>query len=247
MNKKLNWDNAFGKKVLRNFFNYKDIDLIKSHVLELEKKEDKKDFIWKFYEKNINRINRIEYFIKYDKYFYELAHREDILKIAEDLLGEKPILFKDKINFKYPEGEGFKAHQDISAGWGKYTNKHVTIAIPLCDTKHDNGCIYFGPKMTAMQTDYFQDINEVDICLDKVETRKGDIFCFDSYVVHASYKNFSNKERIIIFFTYTPFNDGDYYEKYHSDKFKNVPPDICKVKGKKYRSGNSNSEFYEFN
>ena len=35
------------------------------------------------------------------------------------------------------------------------------------------------------------------------------------------------------------------YELYHSDKFKNVPPDIYKVKGKKYRSGNTNiaSEF----
>ena len=85
MNKKLSCNNAFGKKVIRNFFNDKDIDLIKSYVLRLERKEDKKNFIWKFYEKNINRINRIEYFIKYDKYFYELAHREDILKIAEDL------------------------------------------------------------------------------------------------------------------------------------------------------------------
>ena len=26
------------------------------------------------------------------------------------------------------------------------------------------------------------------------------------------------------------------------DKFKSVPPDIFKIKGKKYRSGNSNSE-----
>ena len=221
--------------------------LIRSHVLELENKEDKKDFIWKFYEKDINRINRIEYFTKYDKYFYELAHSDNILKISEDLLGEKPILFKDKINFKYPEGEGFKAHQDISAGWGKYTNKHVTIAIPLCDTKNDNGCIYFGPKMTHMQTDYFQDINSDDINLEKVETQKGDIICFDSYVAHASYKNHSNNKRIIIFFTYTPFNDGDYYEIYHADKFKKVPPDIFKIKGKKYRSGNSNSEFHEFN
>ena len=104
---------------------------------ELEKKEDKKNFIWKFYEKKIKRINRIEYFTKYDKYFYELAYNEKILKIVEDLLGEKPILFKDKINFKYPGGEGFRAHQDISAGWGQYTNKHVNLAIPLCDTNNE--------------------------------------------------------------------------------------------------------------
>lgn len=162
------------------------------------------------------------------------------MKIAEDLLGEKPILFKDKINFKYPEGEGFAPHQDVSAGWGKYTNKHITIAIPLCDTNDNNGCIYFGPKITNMQTDYFEDMKKDSISLEMVETKKGDIICFDSYIAHASYKNLSNEKRIIVFFTYTPLNNGDYYEQYHSDKFKNVPPDIYKVKGKKYRSGNTN-------
>lgn len=240
MNKRPTWSKAFGKKVFNQFFNSKEIDLIRSHVLELVKKEDKKDFIWKFYENKINKINRIEYFTKYDRYFYELAHNEKILKIVEDLLGEKPIIFKDKINFKYPGGEGFKTHQDISAGWGKYTNKHVNVAIPLCDTNDNNGCIYFGPRMTNMKTEYFQDIKEKEISLGKVETRKGDLICFDSYIAHASYKNLSEKERIIIFFTYTPLNDGDYYEQYHMDKFKNVPPDIYKLKGKKYRSGNTN-------
>ena len=63
-----------------------------------------------------------------------------------------------------------------------------------------NGCIYFGPKMTEMQTEYFQDINEDYIHLEKLETRKGDIICFDSYIAHASYKNLSDKERINSFF-----------------------------------------------
>ena len=215
-------------------------------MLEIEEKE-LKNFIWKFYEKEINRISRIEYFTKYDKYFYELANSKKILKIVDDLLGKKPILFKDKINFKYPGGEGFKAHQDISAGWGKFANKHFNVAIPLCDTRYENGCIYFGPKMTDMYTEYFEDINENDFPLEKVETIKGDIICFDSYIAHASYKNLSDKERIIIFFTYTPFNNGDYYEAYYADKFKSVPPDICKIKGKKYRSGNSNSVMNSFN
>ena len=240
MIKKPNWSDAFGKRIIKSFFNDNEIDLIKNRVLELERKEDKKNFIWKFYEKKKNRINRIEYFIKFDEYFYKLAHSRNLLKIAEDLLGEKPILFKDKINFKYPEGDGFAAHQDVSAGWGKYTNKHVTIAIPLCDTNYNNGCIYFGAKLTNMQTNYFEDLKEDNIDLEMVETKKGDIICFDSYVPHASYKNLSNTKRIIIFFTYTPLNNGDYYEQYHSDKFKNVPPDIYKVKGKKYRSGNTN-------
>ena len=43
-------------------------------------------------------------------------------------------------------------------------------------------------------------------------------------------------------FTYIPKAQGDYYEQYHRDKFKNVPPDIYKEKGKAYRSGNTNKE-----
>ena len=53
-------------------------------------------------------------------------------------------------------------------------------------------------------------------------------------------KNNSNYKRQILFLTYTPKSEGSFYEIYHSDKFKVVPPDICKVKGKTYRSNNTN-------
>ena len=122
-----------------------------------------------------------------------------------------------------------------------YCNKHVNIAIPLCDTNIENGCIYFGPRMTDMQTDYFQDMPSASITLEKKESFKGDLICFDSYIPHSSYANKSDQKRIILFFTYTPISCGDFYEKYHADKFKNVPPDIYKEKGKKYRSGNTNT------
>ena len=65
-----------------------------------------------------------------------------MISLANKLLGEESILFKDKINFKYPGGEGFKPHQDVSAGWGKYCNKHINIAIPL-PNQPQNGCIFW--------------------------------------------------------------------------------------------------------
>lgn len=235
-----NWNNSIGSKIFKNVFSNSEIDEIQEKVTLLEEESDKKNYIWKFYEKEINRINRIEYFVKFNKFFKDLANEKRIVDTVQDLLGEKPVLFKDKINFKYPGGEGFAPHQDVSAGWGMYCNKHVNVAIPLCDTNVENGCIYFGPRMTHMQTDYFQDLPNDSINLEKKETKKGDIVCFDSYVAHSSYSNKSNKKRIIVFFTYTPFSSGDFYEKYHSDKFKNVPPDIYREKGKSYRSGNTN-------
>ena len=91
-----------------------------------------------------------------------------------------------------------------------------------------------------MLTNYFEDLKEEEVSLNKYETNLGDIICFDSYIPHASYKNSSDKRRIIVFFTYSPLKNGDFYEQYHADKFKNVPPCIYKEKGKKYRSGNTN-------
>ena len=50
------------------------------------------------------------------------------MEVVNELMGEESVLFKDKINYKYPGGEGFQPHQDITAGWGNYTNKHVSFA-----------------------------------------------------------------------------------------------------------------------
>ena len=141
------WNNSFGVKIIRNFFSEKEINSILMNVNELEEEKDRKNYIWKFYEKDIKRINRIEYFVKFNKYFRNLANDNRLIAEANRLLGEDSILFKDKINFKYPGGEGFKPHQDVSAGWGKYCNKHINIAIPLCSTNEENGCIFFGSKM----------------------------------------------------------------------------------------------------
>ena len=156
-------------------------------------------------------------------------------------MGEESVLFKDKINYKYPGGEGFQPHQDITAGWGNYTNKHVSFALPLCDTDDENGGIYFGDTITEQLTPNFTDLTlELDYKL--ICTSLGDVIFFDSYVPHASYDNKTQDPRPFLFFTYTPKSDGDFYEQYHADKFKNVPPDIYKVKGKSYRSGNTNVE-----
>ena len=81
---------------------------------------------------------------------------------------------------------------------------------------------------------------DLNLPYDAICTDIGDVILFDSYVPHASYENKTSDPRPILMFTYTPKSEGDYYEKYHADKFKNVPPDIYKEVGKSYRSGNTN-------
>tara|TARA_Y100000816_G_C25588731_1_gene316235 strand:- start:16 stop:522 length:507 start_codon:yes stop_codon:yes gene_type:complete len=162
-------------------------------------------------------------------------------KLSQDLIKNKNLfLMKDKINFKYPLGDGFIEHQDISAGWHKYGKKHITIAIPLTITTIDNGCLWVADINCKKQlTEDFTNLNNsiVSNSLYKsIETNIGDIFMFDSFLPHKSFKNNTDKPRKILYFTYT---DTDKYEIYHNDKFKVVPPDFYRDKNKKYKSNNT--------
>src|ERR1041384_3658355 len=59
---------------------------------------------------------------------------------AEETGGETAVLFKDKINFKLPGGDGFKPHQDQQAGWSIYADLFVTAMVSIDDTTGENGC-----------------------------------------------------------------------------------------------------------
>lgn len=233
------WSKAFGKKVVKELFTEKEMQSILNETIKLTREEDKKDYIWKFYESENNKINRIEYFVNYNKFFNILSQNEKIVNQVNELMQEDSVLFKDKINCKYPNGEGFHSHQDITAGWGNYTNRHVSMALPMRDTGWENGGILFGKKENEQLTKNFTNL-DIDIDYNLEPTKLGDAIFFDSYVPHKSGKNTSLESRFILFLTYTPKSEGSFYEQYHMDKFKNVPPDIYKIKGKKYRSGNSN-------
>ena len=237
---KVSWEKAFGFKLIKEMFTIEEINKLIKETDILEKEKDRKNFIWKYYEKSSNSISRIEYFVNYSNFFLEFANNKKIINLVSNLMGEECILFKDKINFKYPGADSFVLHQDVTAGWGMYTNKHINIAIPYCDTNELNGNIFFGSRTPHMLTDYFEDLTKYNENLIPVKTKKGDAIIFDSYIPHASYENNSTNKRQIIFLTYTPKSQGSFYEKYHSDKFKVLPPDICKVKGQSYRSNNTN-------
>lgn len=226
---------TFGFKKIENVFSPEEINNILSNVNIIKNIEDKKDFLWKYFN-NENNISRIEYFVNFSDFFKQLSQNEKILNIVNKLMGEESIIFKDKINFKYPNEKGFLPHQDITAGWSNYTNKHITVGIPLCNTNDDNGCLYFSKdKINQQLTENFKDL-DLDLEYNPVYTNIGDIVIFDSFIPHKSFTNNTSEERPFIYFTYTPKSEGSYYEKYHQDKFKNVPPDIYREKDKIYRS-----------
>ena len=218
-------------KIFRNYFSNDMIQNINNEVKQLE--NEKPTSIWKYYEHyNKNVLSRLEYFVNKSKFMKDLSK-----KLIQNT---NIFLMKDKINFKYPQGEGFIAHQDISSGWHKYGKKHITIAIPLTVTTIDNGCLWIVDINCKKQLtpDFTNLDNSIinDNLYKPIETNIGDIFIFDSFLPHKSFKNNTNESRKILYFTYT-YNDK--YEEYHTDKFKYVPPDIYRDSKKKYRGNNT--------
>ena len=66
----------------------------------------------------------------------------DAARAAVAQFPEQPaVLFKDKIHFKLPGGDGFKAHQDVQAGRDAYARYQVSILVSIDTADAANGCL----------------------------------------------------------------------------------------------------------
>ena len=84
---------------------------------------------------------RIEKYVDYHQEFRKLANSDKILSVLEDLMGGSCILFKDKINFKRPNGGGFRPHQDVQARWDDFVKYTMSVMISTDQSTPDNGCL----------------------------------------------------------------------------------------------------------
>ena len=66
---------------------------------------------------------------------------------GQELFGEPAVLFKDKINFKLPGGDGFEAHQDVQAGWRRLARRHITAMVAIDETNAENGSLEMLPGL----------------------------------------------------------------------------------------------------
>ena len=150
---------------------------------------------------------------------------------VSQLFGEPAVLFKDKINFKLPGGDGFKPHQDQQAGWSTYADLFITAMVSLDATTADNGCLelcagqhtrgLLGGEWTPLTDDDMRRLGARP-----VPTRTGDAVFFDSYTPHASGPNLTAERRRVLYITYNRQSAGDHRVRYYADKRKNFPADI---------------------
>lgn len=230
-----------GFVVVRGAFNAGEMKYIMKWTRELENLPEVSGKQWVFHEKSridpgTDLISRIEYIAPFHKGFSRLS--SVLAKPAAQLLGDDAVLFKEKINFKMPGGDGFKPHQDSQAGWQDYAEYFVTVMVCIDEATIENGCLQlvagYQNRGLFREWEPLSEKDMADMEFSYYPTTPGDLVFFDCYTPHASEPNLSDRTRRLYFATYNRLADGDHMARYYADKHKTYPPDIDRVSGKEY-------------
>jgi len=190
---------------------------------------------WKYFEQSQHDdsriLCRIENFVPFHGGFSKLIMHRRMFQAVCELFGEEAVLFKDKINFKLPGGDGFKEHQDVQAGWDDYADLHITAMIAIDETNKENGSLEMiaGLHKQGILGSMWTPLTDKDTrsaSYAPVHCKSGDAVFFDSFAPHRSGPNHTAAARRVLYITYNKFSEGDSREQYYADKHRNFPPDI---------------------
>ncbi|RMD62186.1 MAG: phytanoyl-CoA dioxygenase family protein [Alphaproteobacteria bacterium] len=184
-------------------------------------------------------IQRIEDLTPFHDGFRALYCNSRLSEVVAELLGEPAVLFKDKINFKLPGGDGFKAHQDQQAGWSTYASYFITALVSIDAAREDNGCLelaagWHARGLLGKEWAPLDAKVSADMDFKPCPTAPGDVVLFDSFVPHRSGSNLSAQPRRVLYVTYNRASEGDHRVRYFADKRRSFPPDIERLPGKTY-------------
>lgn len=180
---------------------------------------------------------RVENFLPFHPGLRALLGRDDLMACLAELLGERPVLFKEKLNFKLPGGSGFAPHQDAPAFTSFGQSYHVTLLLGSDPMTPENGCLELVDGFCAARTlpqadDGTLDEELVDtLAWRPLPVEPGDLVLFDSYVPHRSGPNRSDSPRRALYVTYNRASEGDRREAYFALKRRTFPPECERVPG----------------
>ena len=218
-----NWETDGYLKIPR-FFSTKEIADLQTWVSEISHWKSTSDKWMHHYESTPAgpRLSRSENFVPYHTGMEATVTRGKVLDVVSELMAEPAVLYKEKINYKYPGGGGYAAHQDAPAY--EFVNYHITCLISVDSATAKSGCLYFSP---GRHQEGFIALDEKGCVAPEtasmmewvaVPTDPGDILLFGSYIPHKSPANRSERPRRIIYLTYNASSQGDWREQYYADK-----------------------------
>ena len=189
------------------------------------------------------QLMRTENFADYHSGFSSLLNGVGLRNILGQVAGDEMLLFKDKINYKLPNGNGFEAHLDAPAYDHIGEIEHTTANLAVDPATIANGCVEVVPGSHKMKVDLAEGGRitpawEAAHEWVAVELDSGDLLMFGSHLAHRSAPNKTSKSRSSIYATYHCASDGrDLKERYYIDRRENFPPDHERVPGKDYGAG----------
>ena len=181
-------------------------------------------------------LSRMEDIEPFHPGFSRLFTTNKMQGYVSELFGEEAVLFKDKINFKLPGGDGFKAHQDVQAGWDRYARLHITALVSIDASTLENGCLELaaGHHKQGLIGESWKPLEENALDYVPAPTVPGDAVFFDSFTPHRSEPNRTTAARRVLYVTYNRLSEGDHRRQYYNDKRKSYPPDCEREAGKQY-------------
>ena len=196
---------------ISNLFTKKDLKKLNKYIQEIKDFREQKGRYMIYFDKikHKNVLTRTENFLKYHKKIAQLLSIKRVSSLVDQLLENKSVLFKDKINWKYPNANGFEPHQDAQVWEYLYPKikSFISMTISIDKTNKKNGCLevvggehkkgLFGSNKSAIKKELVKSFS-----WKKIPTLPGDIIFFDSYTPHRSGKNLSKKPRRMIYLTY---------------------------------------------
>jgi 2-aminoethylphosphonate dioxygenase len=220
-----------------NFISSDETSCLKKAIEEVKGHPD----VDVYYDRS-NLARRLEYFVFKHEAFQQV--NEKIKSFLLNVTSKEQSLFKDKVNFKPPSGEGFFAHYDgifewshkdgiIKHGWYEYATTFNNALITLDDFTTENGTLeladsrYDNFKKLLADTEgdgspflRVEIVQELDFT--PIIVPKGSLIIFKHTCAHQSSPNRSLYERGSLYLTYTNLEEGEFYEQYFADKHQSM-------------------------
>ena len=177
------------------------------------------------------QLCRSEHFVEVHAGMRDLLTTGPLLDLASALLGERALLYKEKVNHKLPGGAGYSPHQDAPAY--PMVRSHVSAMVAIDDADPDNG----GLEVVSDSFDRVLPTDERG-CIDRsiaaalewepVVVPAGTTLWFHSRTPHRSGPNRSTRPRRALYPTYNAASEGDRRAEYYATKadvFATAEPD----------------------
>lgn len=172
--------------------------------------------------------DRIDPVLDMSPAFQRLAADARLVRLAAQVLGALPAVFKVKLISKWPGTTGYKMHQDYTY-WSFVGNVppdhfvNVLVALNMFDGESGGTEMFPGlhDRRLAGPPDSPNDVDEALIDLRTgvvLNLDPGDLALFHGLTPHRSGPNRATHRRESLFITYVHAADGDLYGRYYADR-----------------------------